>query len=491
MRTPALARAAGTLVFAAAAAQAQTVPGPAATAPAPARPSAGLANDWLREQSEAFSVIDLGGQFRPRFEHKEHFAIAGTPGSMDFRADGVPTGNSYGLFRTKLHLGYTPADWMTVFAEGRDSFSVNDRREPEPETDRIDLHQGYLALGNAKAFPVTAKLGRQELNYGDERLVGAFDWNNLGRVFDAAKLRFQNDSVWVDAFVGRLVVPVDGEFNVANDYDFFSGVYASTRALCPKQEAQVYFLARNVGAGSTAAVDDPLIGLATPRDIYTVGVRLKSLPGELNGWDYALEAAGQFGRFSESASGPDLDQEAFAATAGGGYTIKACPMSPRVALEYNFSSGDSDPTDGTHGTFENLFPTNHKFYGYMDFFSWQNLHNPRLTLSAKPAKGLTLSLDCQVFWLADTADYFYGASGAPRRGATPGSGAGYDRNPGYDNHVGSELDFVATYAPRPWLSAQAGYGHFFVGEYVRQSLSAPGYGASDADWVYAQLLFNF
>ncbi len=472
----------------AAAAGAQT---PAAPAPASPPPSAGLVNDWLRTQSERFKAVDLGGQFRLRFEHREHGALAGTPGAVDFREQGVPTGNTYWLFRTKFHLGYTPADWVSVFAEGRDSVSLNDRRRPEPENDRMDLHQAHVTLGDAKAFPLIVRVGRQELSYGDERLVGAFDWNNIGRVFDAAKVRVQNDTFWADAFAGRLVAPVDEVFNVANDYDWFSGVYASTRALCPKQETQVYFLARNVGAGSPAAVDRPLIGLATPRDIYTVGVRFKSLPGELKGWDYAVEAAGQFGRFKESATGPALDHQAFAVSAGGGYTFRDCPHKPRVAIEYNFGSGDSNPNDGRHETFENLFPTNHKFYGYMDFFSWQNLHNPRLSLSLKPAPGWTLSVDYHLFWLADTADYFYAASGAPRRGAAPGSGAGYDRNPGYDSFVGSEVNVVLTCAPKPWLNAQVGYGHFFVGDYVRQSLAAPTHGAADADWVYAQVNFRF
>jgi hypothetical protein len=460
-------------------------------APTTPPPSAGLLNDWLRQQAPELGRWDLGGQFRPRLEHKEHFAVPGTPDAVDFRADNVPTGNTYWLFRTKVHLGYSPADWLRVYAEGRDSFTENDRRNPNPETDRADLHQAYVALGGGQSFPLSATVGRQELRYGDERLIGSFDWNNIGRVFDAAKARYQAEGWWVDAFVGRVVVPVNDAFNVANDYDWFSGLYASTRALCPKQETQFYFLARNTGAGAPHAVDHPLVGLPTPRDLYTLGARFKSLPGELHGWDYTLEAAGQFGRFKESATGPALDHAAFALTAGAGYTVPTCPMNTRLGLEYNFASGDSDPNDDQHETFDNLFPTNHKFYGYMDFASWQNLHNPRFNLSFKPARSLTVTLDYHLFWLADTADYFYAASGAPRRGAPPGSGAGYDRNPGYDNFVGSELDVVLTYAPQPWLNAQAGYGHFFAGDYVRQSLAAPGYGSSDADWVYAQLTFNF
>ena len=53
------------------------------------------------------------------------------------------------------------------------------------------IRQGYIEIGNAKEFPLTLKVGRQILSYGDERLIGAFDWNNIGRTFDAAKLRWR------------------------------------------------------------------------------------------------------------------------------------------------------------------------------------------------------------------------------------------------------------------------------------------------------------
>src|SRR5204862_1660784 len=100
--------------------------------------------------------------------------------------------NTYLLLRTKLHLGYTPAAWFSVFVEGRSSSSTVDDRNPNPESDGpIDFHQAYVALGNTAEFPLSAKVGRQELAFGDERLVGASDWSNLGRVFDAAKLRYE------------------------------------------------------------------------------------------------------------------------------------------------------------------------------------------------------------------------------------------------------------------------------------------------------------
>jgi hypothetical protein len=154
-------------------------------------------------------------------------------------------------------------------------------------------------------------------------------------------------------------------------------------------------------------------------------------------------------------------------------------------LEYDYASGDHDPRDGKSQTFENLFPTNHKLYGYMDFFGWRNMHDARLSAAVRPASPLLVTLDYHLFWLADSHDYFYPLSG-PGRSAPPS----YGRNPQFDSFVGSELDFEVTYIPKPWLTIRAGYGHFFVGDYVQSSLVGVG-GSRDADWLYLQTTFTF
>jgi hypothetical protein len=119
----------------------------------------------------------------------------------------------------------------------------------------------------------------------------------------------------------------------------------------------------------------------------------------------------------------------------------------------------------------------------MDFFSWQNMHNARLTASTTPLKNLTVSVDYHLFWLASTDDYFYSVAGAARRSG------GYGIRPENNSFAGSELDLIATYRLRKLGLLQAGYGHFFRGDYVRQSLSAAG--SQDADWVYVQAVLNF
>jgi len=465
--------------------------------PAAVPASAGLLNDWLREQSHAFDPWDFGSQLRARLEHKEYFFTPGQSGQVDFRKNGGDPDNTYLLLRARVHSGYQ-SEWFGAYAEGQESSSTGDRRNPNLESDLFDLRQAYVALGDAKKFPLVLKAGRQELVYGDERLIGTADWNNIGRVFDAVKVRYVTSDFWVDAFISRPVIPRDNDFNTSNDYDNFSGLYGSTAKLLPWQDTQLYFLARNTTHGSPNFETGALVPLPSPRDIYTIGFRFKSLPGKLSGWDYTLEADYQFGRYvSVTGTAPNavprrsLDQEAYAVHLDGGYTWSKLWGKPRLGMEFNYASGDSNSSDNKHETFDTLYPSTHIFSGIMDLFSMQNMTDVGVFASIKPLPKLTLTASYRGFWLADTSDSFYLGNGAPRTGGTPGAHNGYAINPTYDSYVGSEVDLVLNYAVTSYASVQGGFGHFFVGDYVKESLSAPGFGSADANYLYLQARFSF
>ena len=71
------------------------------------------------------------------------------------------------------------------------------------------------------------------------------------------------------------------------------------------------------------------------------------------------------------------------------------------------------------------------------------------------------------------------------------SGTGYGINPNYSSFLGSEIDLIAGWAVTRFAQLEAGYAHFFHGDYISQSLSAPTHGARDADFVYLQFNLNF
>jgi hypothetical protein len=478
------------------------------TPPPPTAPFPGFINDYLRKQDPYNSVWDIGGALRGRYELKE--GGMGLPPANDFRDVTTPTGkNDNDYFSTKLlaRIAYTDK-WWSAYLEGRSSMTYSDSRSATgagavpgpgggggPEQDgMVDLHQAYVTVGNHKEFPVSLKLGRQELSYGDERLVGAFAWNNIGRVFDAAKARWQNPYFAAEAFTSKLVLPDDHAWNDWNNDSVFSGVHLSSKKI-PKNLTEAYFFARNEDVGSSSAFNPGVVlPFAVPapaaRDIYTLGLRLKSNPGDFGNFDYTVEGAYQFGNWQQTPTSAELDHEAYAFVANIGYTLADTPGTPRFALEYAFGSGDSDPTDGKHETFDNLYPTNHKFYGYMDFLSWQNLHDVRAIVSIKPTPRLSIALEGHMYWVADTSDSLYNAGGVARGGGTPGAGNGYAINPGYDSYIGSEIDLVVGYALNKVTALEAGYGHFFTGDYVDQTWENVG-GSTDADWFYIQAVVRF
>ena len=69
----------------------------------------------------------------------------------------------------------------------------------------------------------------------------------------------------------------------------------------------------------------------------------------------------------------------------------------------------------------------------------------------------------------------------------------YGIHPQFSNALGSELDFMANDAVGPYLNFQAGYSHFFVGKYLKQSVASvtANGGTSDADYASVQVKFNF
>jgi hypothetical protein len=48
-------------------------------------------------------------------------------------------------------------------------------------------------------------------------------------------------------------------------------------------------------------------------------------------------------------------------------------MKPKLSA---FASGDRNPKDGVHGTFDQLYPNIHDHHGLADQIAWQNLKTP-------------------------------------------------------------------------------------------------------------------
>ncbi|MBL9198862.1 MAG: alginate export family protein [Opitutaceae bacterium] len=478
--------------------------------PPPARPFPGFANEKLRATDPYMAAWDIAVNYRARYESKLGAGFTDAGSNWDFSKRPVDdNNNSYLLSRVMPRVAYT-GQRVAFTVEGRASSSIGDERfnltapgRALAENDSgVDVHQAFVFVGNHKEFPVSLKIGRQELAYGDQRLVGHFRWNNNARTFDALKVRWQNPLFGVDLFTGGVVYNDSRNLNKSNSQDHFSGAYFNFPTLLKNEITEAYLLARNVERG--IATDD-WRGVPAPfrfpgaQDTYTAGLRVKSKPNAYDPFDYAFELMQQFGNrtavFPATApaaalAAPRLDHRAYAFVGQAGYTWTESTRQPRLAFIYSYGSGDKSATDTKSGTFQNLFPTNHLFYGYMDLSSLQNLHDFRVAYTLKPTTTSVIALEGHAHFLGRTSDFWYNVAGVPRNfaGAAVGSGGGFRINPAYSKHVGNELDLVAAWTFKPHAQIEAAACRYFRGDYVKQSLASVG--SKDATYFYVQLTLN-
>jgi hypothetical protein len=379
------------------------------------------------------------------------------------------TDDTWLLQRIRIGLEWQPAPWWRVTLQGQDVREFFSDRPDVPGVlgaegdDAFDLRLAALEIGRPDRLSL--KLGRQVLSYGDERLIGPLEWLNFSRTFDAARLHWQQERWWLDLFAASAVRIHESEFNVSDFIDSadhrnqcLSGIYFST-TLIPRHTADLYLLHlhEETRTGGT--------------DFATLGTRWRHDPLPEAPWDYTVEIAAQAGQ----VVGQDL--RAFASHLEAGYNWLTHPWKPRLACEYSYGSGDGNPADGELHTFQNLYPTNHPPYGLMDTFSWQNMHNLALRLSAQPHARVKATLDLHAFWLDDTADAWYRANGTTT--VRP-------RTPGARSYAGSEADFTVSAKISDHLQTLLGYSHFFAGSYLDDT----GAG-DDADFAYFMVTLSY
>lgn len=413
-------------------------------------PFLGMAQDTVKKPEVWPSWLTVGGEIRGRGEFQT---------GVNFVPD---NNNFYYLHRLRLNAGAEAAPWMRFYAEVQDSEAPGYGVQPAPTNvvNPLDVRQVYVEFG-AKTSGWNFRAGRQELIYGEERLVGASNWGNVGRSFDAARLSYMTKSARLDWFGGTVVAPIKGfdRFSKANQ---LYGFYSSFKNVIPKGVFEPYWLWK-----SSVTVKDEH-GHTGHWNVYTYGVRmLGPLPGR---FDYNTDAAIQNGH----AAGDKI--LAGAVHGQVGYKLKAGTKAPRIYGEYNYASGDGNATDGNRNTFDQLYPTNHNKYGTDDRIGWRNIHDVAGGVEWPFAKGWKWISEYHQFWLASVQDSLYTEAGAV-----------FVRNPkATSRHVGQEIDNGINWQINSRLQLGAGLAHMFAGEFLRQATKG-----SDSTYPYIVWLYKF
>lgn len=321
--------------------------------------------------------------------------------------------------------------------------------------DHLAIHQGYVDL--ASGFG-TWRVGRQEIAYGEQRLIGHFGWNPTARSFDMVKL--------------SLPARVKGEGT-----DFFYGRLGHVANKTSNPTLAGAYLTRTVSTSAAKGASDVYLLFKGDRiagrtlNVYTLGARPKVNFSQTV--DGLLEIAGQAGY----NAGKDISAWAYSATLG--YTLPKNPAGIRFHLAHDFASG-GDPADPKRvRTFDQLFPTNHFHYGLADNVGWRNMNDLRFGVRAKPTAQWNVLVEGHRFRLADAKDNWYAAGGAPMRGVNGQPLRDATGAAGRD--LGSEIDIQAVYTPQDRIALSAGYARFMPGDFVKR---ANGGQAETSNWFY-------
>lgn len=407
-------------------------------------------------------TFDIGGQARLRYEYDDGFTIKGyEPGGQDQLL----------LERIRLDLSARFWDRPRLVLQLQDAhpfltrLGEADFPTSSPIEDTLDIRQLYgewLKIGDS---PIGFRVGRQQISYGDQRVFGPGNWGNTGRfAWDAAMLKLDTTWLEADVWVGKYLTYKTDVWPDRPVDDFLTFVsYTSVKKLPFRLDL---FYVIKYDCSGTVAGESGTGNLLS----HTVG-----LQAEGTALDDRLDAAGTFiaqlGRYGRDSV------RAFGANAKLGATAPVL-WRPRLGVQYTWGSGDSDPTDGVHETFDGVYGGRDIFfYGYLNLFFWANLRDAEVDFSVKPWRGFNFYVEYHHFNLDQAKDAWYTTGLKVARRDTSGASG---------TTLGDELDVRGALSLWNHLELMAGYGRFFPGRFVRDTgASAP------ANYYFAQAGYSW
>ncbi len=415
--------------------------------------------------------IRLGGQMRPRYEiqdrdfdkETESFQFLSTRIRLNVKTKVDEQLSSFIQFQSVRNFG----DF--------DSGSSIDERD-----NSVGIHQAYFTVKKPFDLPMEVKFGRQEIILDGHRLFGNNGWNQGATTHDGVSIWLKKKNLTLTYIFSQ----TQENGTEGNDDDRDSTVHVAWLNLKKVLGGKFsgYFI---------YADEDSLNGQEFPdNDIYTFGFRQA---GKVFGLKYRGEFYYQIGSadFLENTTNSGRSAFLFGVRIGKNFDVKYKPF---ITLWYDYLSGDSNE-DEIYTAFDPLFPTGHKYHGFMDRFlnvgrakpdGSFNLANGTQALGLQdlavkvgfqPFKKVTIKGDLHFFWTAQEA----------HSAVVPASVVG-------DTYLGEELDLTLIYRFHPNLTFIGGYSLFLAEELMHNVGGRPdstSFKPGDSDWGFIMLNYVF
>ena len=363
--------------------------------------------------------------------------------------------DAYLVNRFRFQLSLHTASWFRVTAQVQDARSgYQNAPIGPPNTVRWDLKLAYAEIGSPDKHWFSLRVGRQLINYNNT-IIANSEWRNQGRSYDAAVLNLNAKREHLGIFAASAVVPQAFGVSPHQEGNNIYGAYGRIDDLVPHSNLEPFFLWRV----QPAEVVEPAVAKTTGHENEKAyGVRFKGQAQ--TAFDYSGELIVENGKVGTEPI------RAWAGQAGAAYQFFNVVAKPRIFTQYDYASGNSNPAaNGTHSTFDTIYPTAHDRFGIVDLFGWQNIEAVRLGVTVEPHRRLTFTAQGLDFWAASALDSIYNTSG---------SSIVFNKT-NHGTHVGAEIDGYSWYELNQHFNLGGGIGYFGGGQFLTNVTTSHSY----------------
>ena len=438
---------------------------------------------WNRLAKAALNLpewMEFSLSQRTRFESSSHPWLAG-------EASGT---NQQLPMQSRIRLGANNENFGLIF-EGQDSrtnFDSPNMLSGNVMTDEFDVLQLFTSasMKNIAGTGIRGDvdLGRFSMDLGSSRFIGRNGFEQTTNSFEGGHLSLAAaENKWrFRTFMMSRVTRTMYQADESHQSPLMWGADFETKTTSWLNNEAYYI---GVNDNNDAEKNHKAFSVFGTR-AYLKPIQTATLKQEFGVIDYDFETAIETGEKGLK------DFFAYMGHAEVGYTFNSTWF-PRLMAEYEYASGTKNPNGNMNNTLDrlsgvrsNMFITS--LFGPM-FQS--NLEYGGLRLITEPLDNVKMNLKHHVWYLAEAKDAMSGS-------AMTGSANLQDKTGSAGRSLGQDVEMSASWALRSNLTLEAGYEHWFKGDYFsrlpiasKASNALPVGGEKDTDYFYVSSELRF
>jgi len=278
----------------------------------------------------------------------------------------------------------------------------------------IDLDLAYVTMKEFMYSPLTLTVGRQELHFGNDMIVGDPDTNNAvstaspfngvgaawprdpdlsaRKAFDAIRATLNYDPLVIDLVAAQVRKTT---LNIKDDESLY-GVNAGY-AVNKKNNVEAYWFERKIGRDNTLITNHNKVDTTD-----NIGGRIVSR--QIENLIYQLEVAFQFGTRVNAATPTKITQKrrAWALETAATYDLKnvkrIAKYSPTLTMLYSYFSGNRGSSEKANTAWDPMYENQTSGNIVNLLFPQSNAHILGGILSVKPVEDVTLKGEYYAYW---------------------------------------------------------------------------------------------